>query len=289
VKNLLTILVLAASALMLGGCGDETVDPAGYCGDGVVGPDEECDGSADCTLLCTLDTGPAARSVSRDLLCVLGPATVDSTTGLPVTDPMGQTEGGTILGSLPVTLTVDPDAELTMGTAVDLSVAFESLIPRAMSEGFIVPAYRAEPDRDPRTDPLVLGDVSATVSVNGTPMTIPVERLTTDTDGDGVPDDGTELLFAIDDPADPDTPMAVEVPIGPFVGTASVTANDATVDFLIEAIRLDLAAVPAIGALSMSSRLDPAMPNADVVVDCLFLDQYPVGSATPDYVSFDAM
>jgi hypothetical protein len=202
---------------------------------------------------------------------------------------MGQTEGGTILGSLPVTLTVDPDAEFMAGAAVDLSVAFDSLIPRAMSAGFIVPAYMAEPDRDPRTDPLVLGDVSASVSVNGTPMEIAIERLTTDTDGDGVPDDGTELLFAIDDPMDPETPLAVEVPIGPFVGTASVTANDATVDFLIEGIRLDLAAVPAIGALSMSSRLDPAMPNEDVVVDCLFLDQYPVGEATPDYVSFDAM
>jgi len=53
--------------------------------------------------------------------------------------------------------------------------------------------------------------------------------------------------------------------------------------------RLGLAAVPLIEALSMGSRLDPAMPDEGAVVDCLFLDQYPVGSATPEYLSFDAL
>jgi hypothetical protein len=39
----------------------------------------------------------------------------------------------------------------------------------------------------------------------------------------------------------------------------------------------------------MSSRLDPAVPNEDVVVDCLFLDQYAIGSATPAYLNFDSL
>jgi len=290
-RKLAMISALSVFALVLAGCGEDAEEPTPNCGNGVVEPGEACDGSADCTLLCTLDTGPAARSVSRELFCLLGTATIDPTTGLPVTDPMGQTEGGTILGTLPVTLTVDPDAELMAGMAVELAIAFDSIIPQAMSASFIVPAYMGDPDRDPRTDPIVLGDVSATVSVNGTPMTIVIERLTTDTDMDMVPDDGTDLIFAIDDPMNPGTPLAVEVPFGPFVGSASVTADGAapTVDFLIEGISLDLAAVPLIEALSMGSRLDPAMPDEGAVVDCLFLDQYPVGSATPEYLSFDAL
>lgn len=291
VKKLAMISMLTVLACSFGGCGDSDGEATPYCGNGVVDPGEECDGTPDCTILCTIETGPPAQSLSRDLFCLLGEATIDPTTGLPVTDPMGQTNGGTILGTLPVTLSVNPDADFAAGTAVGLIVAFEAIIPVEMSTNFIVPAYAADTtnDPDPVTDPIVLGDVSARVSVNGTPMTIDVERLTTDADMDMIPDDGTDLFFAVDDPANPGTPLPVEVPVGPFAGAASVTVDGTspTVDLLVEGISMDLAAVPLIGSLSIGSRLDPAMPNADLVVDCLFLDQYPVGSASPAHLTFD--
>lgn len=291
VKKLVKISVLTALALTIAACGDSAESPAPVCGNGIVEEGEECDGTPDCTLLCTLNTGPTARTVSRELFCLLGPATIDETTGLPVTDPDGQTEGGMVLGTLPATLSVNPAAEFTTGSAVEVIIAFDAIIPQTMSANFIVPAYAGEPDRDPTTDPIILGDVTAMVNVNGTPTTLTIERLTTDADMDMIPDDGDELFFAIDDPANPGTALPVEVPIGPFVGTGSVTIDGAspTVDFLIEGVSFDMAAVPIISALSMSSRLDPAVPNADSVVDCLFLDQYPVGSATPEYLTFDAM
>ncbi|RLB45601.1 MAG: hypothetical protein DRJ42_29555 [Deltaproteobacteria bacterium] len=291
VKKLAMISTLTVLACSFGGCGDSDDGATPYCGNGVVDPGEECDGTPDCTVLCTIETGPPAQSLSRDLFCLLGEATIDPMTGLPVTDPMGQTNGGTILGVLPVRLSVNPDADFSAGTAVGLIVAFDAIIPQEMSANFIVPAYSADTTNnpDPVTDPIVLGDVSARVSVNGTPMTIDVERLTTDDNMDMIPDDGTDLYFAVDDPANPGTPLPVEVPFGPFTGSASVTLDGAspTADFLVEGISLDLAAVPLIQSLNMGSRLDPAMPNADFVVDCIFLDQYPVGSASPEYLTFD--